>query len=210
MQKAILAILVLLIGGLWWSGVLAPLSDPETIRAGVTAAGVWGPVLYIAIAMSLFFVFLLSPPVWASVALWPIPIAFVYSYIASVLASLLTYAVMRRFGREWARPRVPVGVRRWEAKLESRPFATILTMRFLLWANPLIDMLSAITDIPPRSYVVATLVGLLIPTACQIAIGVGGVAAVAVVPTWGWVAIALVAAAAGVAWKLVRRPDPAV
>ncbi|HYD49872.1 MAG TPA: VTT domain-containing protein, partial [Terriglobales bacterium] len=174
---------------LWWTDLLSTLAEPAAIEQTVAAAGMWGPLLYIALAVGLFAVFLLAPPVWASAALWPWPIAFAYSYVASVLASVLTYELVRLFARDWARARVPAKIQSWEQRLEARPVLTVLALRLMLWANPMVDMLAAVSTIPRRSYLIATLAGLLLPTALHVALGAGGIAAAATAPWWLWIIV---------------------
>lgn len=158
----------------WWGDWLDDAFDPETIRAAVLDAGIWGPALFIAIAMASFTIFLLAPVVWVSVALWPIPEAFAYSFAASVLASFITYAATFALGRDWARTRIPERLIAWEQRLEARPVFALVTLRSLLWANPLVDILVAVSRVPPRAYLVGTILGLIGPTAFQVGVAAGG------------------------------------
>jgi uncharacterized membrane protein YdjX (TVP38/TMEM64 family) len=205
MKKSVLV--VLLAGSLamaWWTGLLSDLTRPEAIREQVAAAGAWGPVLFIAIAVALFGVFMLAPAIWAAGALWPLPEAFFYSFIAAVVASIGTYVLTRLLGRGWARDRIPPSIRRWEVRLESKPFATVMMLRFLLWANPLVDMLVAISAIPVRVYMVSTMVGLVPPTLFHVLLGVGGVEMIALLPWWGWVLLVCAPALAALAYLQMR------
>lgn len=166
---------VLLLAALvWWNDVFGDLLAPESVQAAVEHAGIWGPVLYMALAAASFVVFLLAPVVWVSVALWPVPEAFAYSFTAALLASLATYALTFALGRDWARQRVPPRLARWEERLEARPVLALVALRALLWANPLVDVLVAVSRVPPRAYITGTLLGLLWPTAFQIGIAAGG------------------------------------
>jgi uncharacterized membrane protein YdjX (TVP38/TMEM64 family) len=115
------------IGALWASGVLSDLTDAERIEELVERAGFFGPLVFILVAVLLFAVFMLGPPVWASGAIWPLPLAILYSVIACILASLLTYAFARWMGQSWAQQRVPDRLRRYEERLEARPFLTVLS-----------------------------------------------------------------------------------
>lgn len=206
----LVAVLLLLVAGAWAGGVFDSLQDVEAIRAAVESAGPWGPVLYILVAMASFAVFLLSFPVWAAAAIWPVHVAFAYSFIASVLGSVLTYALTYGLGREWARERVPQSLAAWEERLEARPVFALLTLRFLLWANPLVDMLLAVSRVPTRAYLVGTILGLLGPTAFQVGIGAGGSAALGYlggldVPWWQWTLLGAAAAGAAAWWYRGRR-----
>ena len=60
----------------WSGGWLAVFTDREAIQATIAQAGFWGPLLFIALALGLFAAFMLAPVVWASTAVWPLPLAF--------------------------------------------------------------------------------------------------------------------------------------
>lgn len=177
MSRSGALVLVLIAGALvlaWWGDWLDDAFDPDTIRAAVLDAGIWGPALFIGIAMASFTVFLLAPVVWVSVALWPVPEAFAYSFAASLLASFITYATTFALGRDWARARIPARLMAWEQRLEARPVFAQVALRSLLWANPLVDILVAVSRVTPRAYFLGTILGLVGPTAFQVGIAAGG------------------------------------
>ncbi len=205
----ILALVAVLVAVAWATGLLDELTDPEAIRRRVVAAGAWGPVFFILLAVGSFTVFMLAPVIWIAGALWSLPEAFSYSWIAAMVGSVGTYMITRQLGRGWARERVPASIRLWEERLEARPFATVMTLRLLLWANPLVDMLVAVTEIPVRTYLIATAIGMLVPTIFHVLVGVGGVEMMDSMPWWGWVALAVGLVLCVVLYrKLSPRPEP--
>jgi uncharacterized membrane protein YdjX (TVP38/TMEM64 family) len=201
----ILAFVAMLLGVAWATGLLGELTDPEAIRRRVLAAGAWGPVFFILLAVGSFTVFMLAPVIWVAGALWSLPEAFSYSWIAAMVGSVGTYAITRKLGRSWARERVPASIRLWEQRLEARPFATVMTLRVLLWANPLVDMLVAVTEIPVRTYLIATAIGMLMPTIFHVLVGAGGVELMNSMPWWGWV---ILVAGLGLCYVLYRKLAP--
>jgi len=203
-STVVVAVVIVLLLAAWATGLLGQLTQPEVIRQHVAAAGPWGPFLFIAIAVALFGVFMLAPAIWAAGALWPLPEALFYSFVAAWIASVGTYALTRQLGRDWTRGRIPPSIRRWEARLESRPFLTVMTLRFLLWANPLVDMLVAVTEIPVRVYMLSTLLGLVPPTLFHVLVGAGGVEVMALMPWWGWVLLIVLPAAAALGYSQMR------
>ena len=206
MKKSRFLIILVLIaagGALFLIGVPEEISDPERLAAVVDRAGAWGPILFILLAMAAFPLLLLGPPVWASVALWPWPLAFLYSYIACVASSVAVYGLARWRGYEWAQRRVSERLRRHEDRLESRPFLAVMALRLGLWGNPLVDLLIGVTKVPLRSYLVATLLGQIPATGVQIALGLGGLSIIRTVPTWVWVTA--VAAGVGLVLAIRRR-----
>src|SRR6266446_4744166 len=113
----------------WRGGWLGAFTDREAIQLTIAQAGFWGPLLFMALALGMFAAFMLAPVVWASTAVWPLPLAFSYSFAAALLASVITYAAARRLGQDWAQDRVPASIRRWEERLRVHPFSTIIALR---------------------------------------------------------------------------------
>jgi uncharacterized membrane protein YdjX (TVP38/TMEM64 family) len=200
----IFAVVAALLVIAWSGGWLAVFTDREAIQATIAQAGFWGPLLFIALALGMFAAFMLAPVVWASTAVWPLPLAFTYSFAASLLASVITYAAARRLGQDWAQDRVPASIQRWEERLRVHPFSTIIALRMLLWANPLIDVFAAVARVPTRTYLLASVVGLLPPTAFQILLGAGGITIAGHLPWWGWALAAGVALAGGFSFSKLR------
>jgi uncharacterized membrane protein YdjX (TVP38/TMEM64 family) len=125
-----------------------------------------------------------------------------------MIGSVATYLVTRGLGRDWARERIPASIRLWEERLEKRPFATVMALRLLLWANPLVDMLVAVTAIPIRTYLIATSIGMLVPTVFHVLVGAGGVELAGRMPWWGWMTIAVALAVGMLLYRVLRSRRP--
>jgi uncharacterized membrane protein YdjX (TVP38/TMEM64 family) len=175
------------------SGRADEFANAEYLAQQVERAGPLGPILFIALIVALFPIFLIGPPIWASLALWPAPLAILYSSVGCFLASLIFYALARWFGQEWAQPRIPDKIRKYEERLLEHPFRTIVVMRLLIWANPAVDLLIGVTRVSPRDYLLATAVGLVPSTAAQILIVGTGLGMALELPKeiWGAVGIAI-------------------
>lgn len=173
MKRVAIALLLLLVVAaiaIVTSGRADEFANAEQMAALLDRAGPLGPILFIALIVALFPVFLIGPPIWASLALWPAPLAILYSSIGCFTASVIFYALARSFGQEWAQPRIPDKIRKYEDRLVEHPFRTIVVMRLLIWANPAVDLLIGVSRVRPRDYLLATAVGLLPSTAAQILI----------------------------------------
>jgi len=204
-RKIVIAAAVLtVVGALWASGSLTNLTDAERIQELVAEAGPFGPLVFILVAMLLFTVFLLGPPVWASGAIWPLPLAILYSFVASLAASLLTYGFARLLGQSWAQKHVPDKLRRYEDRLEARPTLTVLLLRILLWANPFVDLLVGVSRVSFSAYLLGTLIGLAPTTAFQVILGKKGIELAAEAPSWLW-GLLLAAALLGLLARRWRR-----
>jgi uncharacterized membrane protein YdjX (TVP38/TMEM64 family) len=180
--------------------------DREQLAALVESAGALGPILFVALIVALFPIFLIGPPVWASLALWPAPLAILYSSIGCFAASVLFYTLARSLGQEWAQPRIPDKVRKFEERLVEQPLRTVVVMRLLIWANPAVDLLIGVSRVRPRDYLLATAVGLVPATAAQVLVVGKGIGLALDLPLGVWLAAgAVVAALLGVRRLRERR-----
>lgn len=172
---ATLAVLtaLLLIG--WSYDLSSTFSDPSAIQARIAEAGLWGPLVFLCLAVGMFALLMMAPVVWAATAVWPLPLAFSYSFAAALLASVFTYAAARRLDQGWQRDRIPISIQRWEDRLRAHPVSTLLALRLVLGANPLVDLFAGAAQVTARAYLLSTVVGLLVSTAFHVVLGVGGI-----------------------------------
>jgi uncharacterized membrane protein YdjX (TVP38/TMEM64 family) len=157
------------------------------------------------LCIALFPLFLLGPPVWASLTLWPAPLAILYSSIGCILASWLFYALARVVGRDWAQSRIPDRIKKYEERLVEHPIRTMLVMRLVIWANPAVDLLIGVSRVRPRDYVLATVVGLVPSTAMQVLFIGTGLGLALDLPREAWWGVGAVAVGLGSVWWWKRR-----
>ena len=191
-----LVLFALLMFVLWWTGTLSQMVRPEVLRRLVTDAGPAAPLMFIAVLVPLNPFFLAGAPVWISSTLFPLHLAMVYSIAGVVIASAGTHAAARYLGRDWARGRIPKRIHRFGERLERNPLRGVATLRMLLWINPGVDLLTAVSQIRMRDYLLGTLLGIALPTVLRVYIGQKGIEAASGSPAWFWVTVALVAIAA--------------
>jgi len=210
-RRLLLAAVILAAGIAAWNADLFEYASPDRVRAAVAAAGVAGPLIFIALLVPLNVFFLAGPPIWISATLWPTPLAIIYSIIGAIVASIGTYALARTLGRDWARSKIPARVRHYEDRLERSPMRMVATMRLLFWLNPGIDLLLAVSRVRRRDYVAATVVGMVPFTALRVVIGEKGIAAAAYAPQWFWPGVGAAAVAAvGLRWYQIRARRAAI
>ncbi|MEO2169306.1 MAG: hypothetical protein ABGY42_14555, partial [bacterium] len=136
MKRVLTVAAVVAVVWLWWTGVLAEMGNTDRIRALVLDAGSAGPLLFIALIVVLFPMFLAGAPIWISGSLFPVVEAIIYSWIGGGIAGFLIFLFARHWARDWAQTRIPARVRRWEERLEQRPLMTVIALRVFLWINP--------------------------------------------------------------------------
>ncbi len=190
--------------GLWWSGTLGRMIEPERIRNLVDAAGPAAPIAFIALLIPLNPVLLAGAPIWISSTVFPLHLAIIYSIIGATVASAGTHALASYFGREWARERIPHKLHGFRDRLETNPLKAVATLRLLLWINPGVDLLMAVSQVRPRDYLLGTIIGIALPTALRVYIGHVGIEAVGDSNAWIW-AVIPIAIAATVGIRLYRK-----
>jgi uncharacterized membrane protein YdjX (TVP38/TMEM64 family) len=107
-------------------------------------------------------------------------------------------------GQSWAQQHVPDRLHRYEERLAEHPFLTILLLRILLWANPLVDLLVGVSRVSFSAYLLGTIAGLVPATAFQVVVGKKGIELAGKAPGWVW-ALLLVAVVLGLLMRWRRR-----
>lgn len=163
--------------------------ERERFVETIAASGRLAPVAYLVTGTLAHFVFLNGPAAWAAPSLFSLPLAYFYALVVTLGGSFLAYALAWLFGHDAVQRRVPPRIRRFENRMERRPLTTLLLLRGLLWANPLVDVFIAVSNVSPVLYLGTSLVMLSVTTAIQIAIGVAAIEGFAVAeraPVWAW------------------------
>lgn len=181
------------------------MNDPERFVEMIERSGELKPLTYVAAGTLAHFVFLNGPAVWAAPSLFGWPLAYAYGLVVTVGGSFLAYALALVFGHDAVQRRVPPRIRRFEERMERRPLTTLILLRAALWANPLVDVFIAMSNVSPILYLGVSLVMLALSTAIQVGIGmaaVEGLDAAGRVPTLAWVALGVGAAVLFASYRL--------
>lgn len=171
-------------------------AEPERFVELIERSGDLKPLAYVAAGTLAHFVLLNGPAVWAAPTLFGLPLAYAYGLVITLGGSFLAYALAWVFGHDAVQRHVPPRIRRFEERMEQRPLTTLLILRGLLWANPLVDVFIAISNVSPILYLGVSLVMLPLTTAIQVGIGIAavdGMEAARGVPLGAWVALAAAA-----------------
>lgn len=157
------------------SGVLGRFSDQEELRSTIDAAGIWGPLLFVA-----FMVLLVPLNVPGLLFVVPATTLFgtvggvVLSLVGGFLASTIGIVGARRLGRDAFIARLPPRLRRLEERLCERGFWAVVALRSVTFLLQPADWLCGLTRMPMRTVLAGTFVGLVPPT-LVIALTGGGV-----------------------------------
>ena len=132
------------------------------IRTRLLASGVWGPALFL-LAFALLQPFGLSAHVFivAASLVWPPAIAMVLSWVGTLLSSTVAFWFARWMGREWVQEKLPARLHRWDARLASHGFRTVLLMRLLLFTFGPMQLMLGVSKVRFVSFLGASALGLL-------------------------------------------------
>jgi uncharacterized membrane protein YdjX (TVP38/TMEM64 family) len=145
------------------TGMTAYLSPPR-IRAALGAAGLWGPVLFVAAFCAGELVHVPGTVfVAASVVCYGRLGGSILALVGALVSLSVSFVVVRAVG---GKPLAAIRwrfVRRMLEHLEGRPVRTIALLRLVLWMAPQLNYALALSSVRFRSYVVGSALGLAAP-----------------------------------------------
>ena len=204
--RAKLALVGLVLVGLLLAyrfGVLAALSEPAELRRWVLDRGAYGQLAFV-VAYALLQPFGVPGTIFVLVApiLWPWHEAFALSMAGTMAASVIGFSFARFVARDWVSERIPERFRRYEEALEKRAFATVVTLRFLLWMPQMLHAFFGVSRVPFWTHFWGSLVGYTLPLLATAFFGERLFEWFSEVPreVWGSVGAALVVALLGAGW----------
>lgn len=170
LPKLVLLGLVLgVAGGLYASGVEL---DLDAIVARVEAAGVWGPLVFLAATatippagLSMHPFLLTAGMVWD-----PVP-AVLIAWTGTMASALSGFGFARYVARDWVQARAPERFRRYDAALAERGFRTVLLVRLVFFTTPWLQLIMGASRVRFRDYIAATAIGNLPTTVLVVVLG---------------------------------------
>lgn len=137
----------------------------EGMRALVHAWGPLGPLVFMAIFITGFFI--PGPEILfaalAAVLFGPLP-GFVYSFVASIIGTTLTFAIVRYTAQDYMqgaiRDRFP-RLQSLDDRLATQGIRTVAVLRLLLFLAPPLNWTLGASRVAMRDYVIGTALGIL-------------------------------------------------
>jgi uncharacterized membrane protein YdjX (TVP38/TMEM64 family) len=165
-----LVVAVALGGGLVW---LLLGGDVDTVRETVEAAGPWAPLVYLALHIVLTLV-----PVPKNLlagiagALFGLGAGIVLSWVGSVLAAAVGFAVARRLGREAVASLTGPRIGRVEDILEEQGLAAVVIARLTPFLPfTVVNYGAGVSPVSWRDYLAGTAIGVVPGTVAYVALG---------------------------------------
>lgn len=154
---AILAIAIALVA----TGEYESIS-PAGIRERVLSWGVWGPVLFV-LAFALLQPLGVAAHVFivGATLVWAPTTSLLLSWTGAVLASAAAFWLARWMGREWVQARLPKRLHRWDGRLATHGFRTVLVMRLLFFTFGPMQLMLGVSRVRFVPYLAASALGML-------------------------------------------------
>ena len=134
--------------------------DPQAMRIWVRNAGVWGGVLFVVAYSCLQplgvngLFFLLSAPL-----IWSPTDAFLLNLIGTVGTGVFSFSVARFIARDWVQKRLPQRVRRFDDRLHTRGFATVLLLRLVFYTTPTVQYALGVSRVKIAPFMIGSSLG---------------------------------------------------
>jgi uncharacterized membrane protein YdjX (TVP38/TMEM64 family) len=163
--------------------------DPATMRVWLREAGPWGGVLFIVAYSCLQpfgvngLVFLLSAPL-----IWNPTEAFLLNWAGTVGTGIFSFAGARFVARDWVQQRLPKRVRRFDDRLRTHGFRTVLLLRLIFYTTPTVQWALGVSRVSFAPLLIGTVVGVAPFTLMMTLVGVRVAAWLEEHPvaTWPW------------------------
>ena len=163
--------------------------DPATMRDWVRDAGPWGGLLFVASYSVLQplglngLVFLLSAPL-----IWNPSDAFLLNWAGTVGTGLFSFAGARFLIRDWLQARLPRRVRRFDERLHTDGFRTVLLLRLIFYTTPSVQWALGVSRVRFAPFFAASVLGVAPFTLATTLVGIRVAAWIEEHPvsTWPW------------------------
>lgn len=143
---------------------------PEHIQSfGWPAAVVYGAGMALLGGVGVPPVVMILP----ATAVWPFMVSFPVCLLGGLGAAWLGFSLSRHFLRQTVSSRIPERVARYEHRLETHAFSTVLVLRLLFYLFPPINWMLGVAAICQRDFLLGTVLGMLPWTLAYVGTGRG-------------------------------------
>ena len=163
-RLAFTVVIVVLVSVLVRTSGLSAWLNPAHIQQLVESAGPWGPLAFMLVFIGAVvsqvpgLIFVAVAP-----ALFRLPEAWALSFVASNLAVILNFELVRRLGGQPLAQIESARLRRLFARLERQPVKTVALLRTITVMFPPVTSALALTSLRTRDHVLGSLLGMLLP-----------------------------------------------
>jgi uncharacterized membrane protein YdjX (TVP38/TMEM64 family) len=206
-RKLLAALVVIVVLGVAHRlGVLATFAEPSRIKDALVGLGPLGGLVYVA-AFTVLQPFGIPGTVFivAAPLVWPWPVAFALSMVATMAASVVGFSFARYVGRDFFRERVFTRFARYEEAVETRAFATVFVLRFVFWTHQCLHVLFGVSSVRFSTHFWASLAAYTLPIFLLSYFGRALLEGLRTLSPSAWLVIGATAAAVILAIHLLRK-----
>ena len=148
----------------WQFGVFQRFASPSELKLTLVELGALGYLVFV-LSYALLQPFGVPGTVFIMVAplIWPWPVAFALSMTGTMAASVVGFSFARFVARDAVAKRIPAKLKKYEAALERRGFATVVLLRFIFWMPPMLHAFFGISRVRFGTHFWGSFVGYLLP-----------------------------------------------
>jgi uncharacterized membrane protein YdjX (TVP38/TMEM64 family) len=163
-RLALTVVILVVVSVLVRTSGLSSWLNPDHIQQLVESAGPWGPLAFMVVFIGAVvsqvpgLIFVAVAP-----ALFRLPEAWALSFVASNLAVILNFELVRRLGGQPLAQLENARLRRLFERLESEPVKTVALLRTITVMFPPVTSALALTSLRSRDHVLGSLLGMLLP-----------------------------------------------
>ena len=189
-QRILLVVVVAVALVAVWAGGWFNDLDAETLGATLRGTGIWAPLVY-SLAFALLEPFFVPGILFVLVGslVWSWGPLFLLSWAGAVGAGIVGFGFARTIGRDWVQRHLPDRLRRYDERLETRGFVTVVVVRLLFFLAPPAHWLLGLSRVRFGPFVLGTMIGFVPGIALLTAVGKGVVDWLSTQPPWTWVAL---------------------
>jgi uncharacterized membrane protein YdjX (TVP38/TMEM64 family) len=209
-RKLLAALVVIVVLGVAHRfGVLAAFAEPGRIKETLVGLGALGGLVYVG-AFTVLQPFGIPGTVFivAAPLVWPWPVAFALSMVATMAASVVGFSFARYVGRDFFREKVFARFARYEEAIENRAFATVFLLRFIFWMPQWLHVLFGVSSVSFSTHFWGSLAGYALPIFLMSYFGRALFEALRTLPPSSWLVIGAAAAALVLTVHMLRKRRP--
>ena len=197
-QRILLIVVVIVVAvalAAAWSGGWFEDLEAESLGATLRGTGIWAPLVY-TLAFALLEPFFVPGILFivAGSLVWSWGPLFLLSWAGAVGAGIVGFGFARTIGRDWVQRHLPERMRRYDERLETRGFTTVVIVRVLFFLAPPAHWLLGLSRVSFGPFVLGSMVGFVPGMAILTAVGKGTVDWLSTQSPW--IGVALVAGVA--------------
>ncbi|MFG6495501.1 TVP38/TMEM64 family protein [Fictibacillus sp. UD] len=138
---------------------------PMSLRDWVLSFGMVAPIIYVILnVIRPFTLFPISVLSLAGGLAFGVIWGTVYTVFSATIGAILTFYIAKHLGDRWLKKKsdAPTRVEKWQSKLKEKGFVYIFLLRIIPVLNfDLVSYVAGISRLKLRSYILATLLGVL-------------------------------------------------